>query len=47
MIKEDKKRVAVSLNLKTFEKLDDYANKTGFTKSVIIELALKNYLRNK
>lgn len=47
-INESKKnRVIFSLKHETIEKLEEVSNKLGITKSGIIELALKNYFRNK
>lgn len=47
-INENKKnRVTFSLKHETIEKLEDVSNKLGITKSGVIELALKNYFRNK
>lgn len=47
-INESKKtRVTFSLKHETAEKLEEVSNKLGVTKSGVIELALKNYFRNK
>lgn len=47
-INENKKsRVTFSLKNETVDKLEEVSNKLGVTKSGIIELALKNYFRNK
>mgnify|MGYP000866996246 FL=1 len=47
-INESKKnRVTFSLKHETIEKLEEVSNKLGITKSGTIELALKNYFRNK
>lgn len=44
---DKKSRIVITLMNKTIDKLENLSNETGMTKSVIIELALKNYLRNK
>lgn len=42
-----KNRVTFSLKHETIEKLEEVSHKLGVTKSGVIELALKNYFRNK
>ncbi|HEN6000197.1 TPA: CopG family transcriptional regulator [Streptococcus agalactiae] len=45
-ISDNKQRVALSLKKDTVKKLNKISADSGFSKSVIIELALKNYFRN-
>lgn len=45
MISDTKKRVQISLTLDTLKELEAYAKSDGFTKSAIIELALKKFLK--
>lgn len=45
-ISDNKQRVALSLKKDTVKKLNMISADSGFSKSVIIELALKNYFRN-
>lgn len=46
-ISQKKARLTVSLKDETLVKLEEVSNKLGITKSGVIELALKNYFRNK
>lgn len=46
-IKETKQRLNITLTKSLAEKLNVYSEKSGLSKSAIIGLALKNYLRNK
>lgn len=44
---QKKARLTVSLKDETIVKLEEVSNTLGITKSGVIELALKNYFRNK
>lgn len=44
---QKKARLTVSLKDETIVKLEEVSNTLGVTKSGVIELALKNYFRNK
>lgn len=46
-ISQKKARLTVSLKDETLAKLEEVSDKLGITKSGVIELALKNYFRNK
>lgn len=46
-ISQKKARLTVSLKDETIVKLEEVSNTLGITKSGVIELALKNYFRNK
>lgn len=46
-VSQKKARLTVSLKDETLEKLEEVSNNLGITKSGVIELALKNYFRNK
>lgn len=46
-ISQKKARLTVSLKDETLVKLEEVSNTLGITKSGVIELALKNYFRNK
>lgn len=42
-----KTRVTFSLKKETVAKLEELHDKSGISKSALVELALKNYFRNK
>lgn len=46
-VSQKKTRLTVSLKDETLAKLEEVSNNLGIAKSGVIELALKNYFRNK
>lgn len=46
MIKNDNERIAITLTKKEIEQVEKLASKQGVTKSIIVKLALSEYLKN-
>ena len=44
-MRNNKKRVQISFTLNTLEKLDEYSKSTGYSKSMLVDLALKKFLK--
>lgn len=44
-VRMEKKRMMITVAMNLFDKLEDFSKKKGMTKSVIVALALEEYLK--